>query len=58
MNKKKYLTDSQIKALETLRLAKVSSAGDFDRHAFNALVKKGYAIKHSNGRSTTYSLAN
>lgn len=51
------LTVAQKSALETLTLNKVSSASDFDRHAFEALVRKGIAIKHSNGRQTTYTLA-
>lgn len=51
------LTDCQKSALETLQLSEVSSASWCDRHAFEALVKKGLAIKHSNGRQATYSLA-
>jgi predicted transcriptional regulator len=53
----RMLTDSQKSALETLTLCKVSSASWCDRHAFEALVKKGLAIKHSNGRQATYTLA-
>lgn len=52
----KLLPDSQRAALETLRLNKVSSASWCDRHAFEGLVKKGLAIKHSNGRQCTYTL--
>lgn len=50
------LTDSQKSALESLTLNKVCSASWCDRHAFEALVKKGFAIKHSNGRQATYTL--
>lgn len=53
----KILPDSQKQALETLTLQKVSSASWCDRHAYEGLVKKGLAIKHSNGRQCTYSLA-
>ena len=50
------LTDKQRSALEVLAEAKVTSASDFDRSALEGLVRKGLAVKHSNGRQATYSV--
>lgn len=51
------LTQAQQAALEMIKTSKVCSAVDCYRHGFEALVKKGVAIKHHVGRQVTYTLA-
>lgn len=51
------LTHAQQLCLEELQMSKVASAGQFYRHAFEALVKKGLAVKHTIGRGVTYSIS-
>ena len=50
------LTTAQIKALETLKYNGTVSATDFDRSAFEGLVRKNLAIKHHNGNFVNYSI--
>jgi hypothetical protein len=50
------LTAHQKVALEHIRDSKVCSPIDCYRHAYDALVKKGIAVKGHNGRAVTYSL--
>jgi hypothetical protein len=50
------LTHHQTIALEDIRCNKVCSAMDCYRHAYDALVKKGLAVKYHNGRAVTYTL--
>lgn len=50
------LTNRQRTAYEMLQDTKVTSPIEGYRDAFEALVKKGLAIKHSNGGQVTYTL--
>lgn len=50
------ITDRQQGVLEMLHNLKVCTTSGCDRSIFEALVNKGMAIKHSNGRQATYSI--